>query len=124
MEGERSMAAKPRVGFVGAGLMGHGVARNIMEKGRYKLALLGHLNREPVDDLIGRGADEAADPKALAAVSDVVILCLPSSQEVETVVYGAHGLLGAMKSGATLIDTTTADPVVTRKIGGDLAERG
>jgi len=115
---------KPRVGFIGAGLMGHGVARNIMERGGYKLTVLGHRNREPVDDLVGRGADEAVDPQALAAASDVMILCLPSSAEVETIVYGARGLLGAMNRGAILIDTTTADPAVTRKIGSDLDGRG
>jgi 3-hydroxyisobutyrate dehydrogenase-like beta-hydroxyacid dehydrogenase len=118
------MTAKPRVGFIGVGLMGHGVARNILEKGGYRLTVLGHRNREPVDDLIRRGAEEAAHPQALAAASDVVILCLPSSAEVEAVVHGAHGLFGAMRHGTILIDTTTADPAVTRKMGGDFAERG
>jgi 3-hydroxyisobutyrate dehydrogenase-like beta-hydroxyacid dehydrogenase len=117
------MISKPRVGFIGVGLMGHGVARNIMEKGGYKLTILGHRNREPVDDLVKRGAKEAANPQALGAASDVLILCLPSSAEVETIVYGAHGLLDAMRSGAIVIDTTTADPVVTRKMGADFAER-
>jgi 3-hydroxyisobutyrate dehydrogenase-like beta-hydroxyacid dehydrogenase len=46
------MTAKPRVGFIGAGLMGHGVAKNIIEKGGYKLTVLAYRNREPVDDLI------------------------------------------------------------------------
>jgi 3-hydroxyisobutyrate dehydrogenase-like beta-hydroxyacid dehydrogenase len=118
------MIGRHRVGFIGVGLMGHGVAKNILEKGGYKLTVLGHRNRVPIDDLIGRGADEAADPQALAAVSDVVMLCLPSSAEVETVVYGAHGLFGAMRHGTIVIDTTTADPAVTRKIGTDFAEHG
>jgi 3-hydroxyisobutyrate dehydrogenase-like beta-hydroxyacid dehydrogenase len=118
------MTAKPRVGFIGAGLMGHGVAKNIIEKGGYKLTILGHRNREPVDDLLRRGAEEAAHPQALAAASDVVVLCLPSSAEVETVVYGERGILSAMARGAILIDTTTADPAVTRKVGADFAARG
>jgi 3-hydroxyisobutyrate dehydrogenase-like beta-hydroxyacid dehydrogenase len=118
------MTAKPRVGFIGVGLMGHGMARNIMEKGGYKLTILGHRNREPVDDIIKRGAEEAADPQSVAAASDVVILCLPSSAEAETIVYGERGLLGTIRSGAILIDTTTADPAVTRKMGADFAKRG
>src|SRR5438132_11939813 len=111
------MTAKPRVGFIGVGLMGHGVAKNIVEKGGYKLAILGHRNREPVDDLVRRGAEEATDPEALATMSDVVILCLPSSAEAEVIAYGAHGLLGTMRNGTILIDTTTAEPAVTRKMG-------
>jgi 3-hydroxyisobutyrate dehydrogenase-like beta-hydroxyacid dehydrogenase len=112
------------VGFIGLGLMGHGVAKNIMEKGGYKLTVLGHRNREPVDDLVRRGAIEAADSQTLAAASDIVILCLPSSGEVEAVVRGAHGLFDAMREGAVLIDTTTADPAMTRKMGADFAGRG
>jgi 3-hydroxyisobutyrate dehydrogenase-like beta-hydroxyacid dehydrogenase len=118
------MSAKPRIGFIGVGLMGHGVVKNLLEKGGFGLTILGHRNREPVDDLVKRGAAEAAHPQAVAEASDVVILCLPSSAEVEAIVYGANGLLDAMRPGMILIDTTTADPIVTRKIGADLAARG
>ncbi len=113
-----------RVGFIGVGLMGHGAARNILEHGGYPLTILGNRNREPVDDLVGRGAHEAENAAALAAVSDVVILCLPSSAEVEAVVYGAEGLFGSLARGSILIDATTSDPVVTRKIGADFETRG
>ena len=54
----------------------------------------------------------------------MVFLCLPSSVEVERTVYGENGLLGAMREGMTLVDSTTADPNSTRKIGADLAPRG
>src|SRR5262249_39107825 len=56
---------KPRVGFVGVGLMGHGAAKNILERGKYPLTILGHRNRTPVDDLVARGAKEASDAAAL-----------------------------------------------------------
>jgi 3-hydroxyisobutyrate dehydrogenase-like beta-hydroxyacid dehydrogenase len=117
------MASVQRVGFIGVGLMGHGAAANIMERGGFPLTVLGHRNRQPVEDLVGRGAVEATDPAAVAAASDVVILCLPSSAEVEATVYGAHGLLDALRPGMVLIDATTADPASTRKIGADLAAR-
>ncbi|MBA3519561.1 MAG: NAD(P)-dependent oxidoreductase [Rhizobiales bacterium] len=115
------MTAKSSVGFIGVGLMGHGAAKNILERGGYALTVLGHRNREPVDDLVGRGAVEAASPAELAARSDVVILCLPSSVEVEATVYGNAGLLGSLRERSVLIDATTNDPATTRRIGADLA---
>jgi 3-hydroxyisobutyrate dehydrogenase-like beta-hydroxyacid dehydrogenase len=117
------MASIHRVGFIGVGLMGHGAAKNIMERGGFPLTVLGHRNREPVEDLVRRGAREADTPAALAGDSDVVVLCLPSSAEVEAIAYG-RGLLEALRPGMVLIDATTADPAATRKLGGDLAARG
>ena len=118
------MSGKPRVGYIGVGLMGHGAARNILEKGGYPLTILAHRNRAPVEDLVRRGAREAATPAELAEASDVVFLCLPSAVEVEATVYGEGGLLQAMRPGAVLVDSTTSDPAVTRRIGADLAARG
>ena len=75
------MTEKPRVGFIGVGLMGHGAAKHILERGRYALTILGHRNREPVDDLVRRGASEAVNAAALVQATDVVLTCLPSSVE-------------------------------------------
>jgi 3-hydroxyisobutyrate dehydrogenase-like beta-hydroxyacid dehydrogenase len=113
-----------RIGFLGVGLMGHGAAKNILERGGYKLTILGHRNREPVDDLVARGAHEAADPAALAEASDVVITCVPSSVEVEAAFHGPRGLLAGARKGMIFIDATTADPVSTRKIGAELVAIG
>ncbi|MBN9009370.1 MAG: NAD(P)-dependent oxidoreductase, partial [Rhizobiales bacterium] len=118
------MEKKTRVGFIGVGLMGHGAAKHILETGGYPLTILGHRNREPVEDLVRRGASEAKDPAEVAAASDVVILCVPSSVEVEATFAGPRGLMGAVRPGMIFIDTTTADPAVTRKLGAELAERG
>jgi 3-hydroxyisobutyrate dehydrogenase-like beta-hydroxyacid dehydrogenase len=86
-----------RIGFIGAGLMGHGMARNIVEKG-FRLTVLAHRNRGPIEDLLGRGATEAKSPAALARASDVVLLCVPSSAEVELCVFAENGILaGAMR---------------------------
>jgi 3-hydroxyisobutyrate dehydrogenase-like beta-hydroxyacid dehydrogenase len=112
------------VGFIGVGLMGHGAASNILERGGYPLTILGNRNRQPIDDLVRRGAHEAAHPAAIAKASDVVCLCLPSYAEVQAVIYGDDGLLDSLKQGSVLIDTTTSDPEVTRKIGADLKLRG
>jgi 3-hydroxyisobutyrate dehydrogenase-like beta-hydroxyacid dehydrogenase len=113
-----------RIGFLGVGLMGHGAAKNIMERGGYRLTVLGHRNREPVDDLVARGAEEAADAASLAASSDVVITCVPSSVEVEEAFHGPCGLIAGATPGMIFVDATTADPAVTRRIGAELAAIG
>ena len=112
------------IGFIGAGLMGHGVAANLIVRGGHRLAVMGHRNRTPIDDLIARGAREATDPADAAAGAQVVFLCLPSSVEVEAMATGPRGLLGAMAPGTALIDMTTADPAVTRRLGAEFAARG
>jgi len=118
------MPAKPRIGFIGAGLMGHGVARNIIERGGYELTVLGHRQREPVDDLVRRGAREVRSVEELTAASDVVLACLPSPVEVEAVFLGAGGLAAHARPDMTFVDLTTSDPNVTRKVGAALAAQG
>jgi len=80
------MAEKQKVGFIGVGLMGHGMAKNILEKG-YPLWVMGHSNRAPVEDLVKRGAEEAKSPAAMARACDVVFLCVTGSQQVEALVF-------------------------------------
>lgn len=118
------MRDQPRVGYIGVGLMGHGAAKHILETGGYPLTIMGRRNRAPVEDLVRRGAEEAASPAVVAGSSDVVFLCLPSAVEVEATVYGEHGLLAGAHPGMILVDSTTSDPNVTRKVGADLAARG
>jgi 3-hydroxyisobutyrate dehydrogenase-like beta-hydroxyacid dehydrogenase len=113
----------PRIGYIGVGLMGHGAAKNILAKG-YPLTVLGHRRREPVDDLVQRGAHEAKTLAAVAQAADVVFMCLPSSVEVEQTVYGEQGLLAAARQGLIVVDSTTADPKSTQRIGADFAKAG
>ncbi|MFZ9487814.1 MAG: NAD(P)-dependent oxidoreductase, partial [Alphaproteobacteria bacterium] len=112
-------AAKRKVGYIGVGLMGHGAARNILEKG-HALAVLGNRNRAPVDDLVRRGAREAASPAELARDCDVVFMCLPSSVEVERTVLGPDGILSAARPGLVVVASTTADPASPRRLGAAL----
>jgi 3-hydroxyisobutyrate dehydrogenase-like beta-hydroxyacid dehydrogenase len=109
-----------RVGFMGPGLMGHGAAKHILLKG-YPLAVLGHRNRVPVDDLVARGAVEVADLPALAAASDVIVLFLPGVAEVEATVTA---LLPLVRPGMVVLDASTGLPETTRRLGALLAERG
>ena len=115
--------SKQRIGYIGVGLMGHGAAKNILQKG-YPLTIMGHRNRAPVDDLVALGAREAKTPADVARVSDVVFLCLPSTVEVEHAIYGESGVLEGAAKGLIVVDSTTADPRSTQRIGADLAKKG
>jgi len=117
------MSEQLRVGYVGVGLMGHGAAKNILAKG-WKLTILGHRNRQPVDDLVARGAAEAANAAALANACDVLFLCLPGVKEVEAILLGPDGCLVALRPGMVVVDKSTGDPAFTRRLGTILAERG
>ena len=112
-----------RVGYIGIGLMGHGAAKNILAKD-YPVTVLGNRNRAPVEDLLASGAQEARDPAELAARSDIVFTCLPSSVEVEAIVHGDGGLLEAFRPGMIHVDSTTADPASTRRLAAEYERRG
>lgn len=110
-----------RIGFVGVGLMGHGMAKNIVEKG-YGLTVLGHRNRAPVEDLVKRGAKEATSARELAEASDIVFICVTGSPQVEAVVRG--GLKDGLRKGSIVVDCSTADPVSTMALATELASFG
>jgi 3-hydroxyisobutyrate dehydrogenase-like beta-hydroxyacid dehydrogenase len=111
------------IGFVGVGLMGHGMAKNLMEKG-FALTILGHRNRQPVEDLVSRGAKEAKDVAGLAGGADVILLCVTGSPQVEDLVYRKGGILECSRSGQIVIDTSTSQPGSTLRIAEDLARKG
>jgi 3-hydroxyisobutyrate dehydrogenase-like beta-hydroxyacid dehydrogenase len=114
---------KERVGFIGVGLMGHGMAKNILDKG-HPLAVLAHRNRAPVEDLKKRGATEARSPKELAETCEVVILCVTGAPEVEAIVRGKDGLKAGAKQGLTIVDTSTSEPTLTIALAEELAPLG
>jgi 3-hydroxyisobutyrate dehydrogenase-like beta-hydroxyacid dehydrogenase len=112
-----------RVGLIGAGLMGHGIGKNIVTKG-HPLTVLAHRNRKPIDDLVAKGAKEAKSPRAIAEASDVVVICVTGSPEVEAVVFGEDGLLEGVHSATIVMDCSTAEPSSTRKVAAAIAEKG
>ena len=113
---------KERIGFIGVGLMGSGMAKNLVEKG-FSLTVLAHRKREAVDDLLGRGAKEAASPRAVAEASDAVVLCVTGSPQVEAIVLGPDGLASAGKP-LLVIDCSTSEPASTRKLAAELQPKG
>jgi 3-hydroxyisobutyrate dehydrogenase-like beta-hydroxyacid dehydrogenase len=111
------------VGLIGVGLMGHGIGKNVLEKG-FDLNVMAHRNRAPVDDLVSRGARESATAAEIATASDMVILCVTGSPQVEETVYGASGLLAGAKQGLIIADCSTSIPDSTIKIARDCAAKG
>lgn len=87
---------KPVIGFIGVGLMGAGMAKNILTKG-YPLMIMGHTNREPVERLKKLGATEATSPKELASKVDVLHLCVTGSPQVEAIMNGPDGIFASGK---------------------------
>src|SRR6185503_1418193 len=116
-------AAATRIGFVGLGLMGHGIAKNLIAKG-FPLTIRVHRNRKPAEDILAAGAREVKTNAELARASDVVILCVTGSPQIEEIIYGPDGILGAAREGLIVVDTSTAEPSSTAKIRGDLAPKG
>lgn len=111
------------IGFIGAsGLMGHGIAKNLLAKG-FAITLTVHHNRERVGDLLAAGAQEASSPAALGGC-DAVILCVTGTPQVEACLLGDNGLLARAKPGMVIIDTSTSEPESTQQLGAQCAARG
>ena len=114
---------KPTIGFVGVGLMGHGMAKNLVSKG-WPLVVLGHRKREPVEHLKSLGAREAATPRELAAQCEIVHLCVTGSPQVEATLRGPDGLLAGAAPGTVIIDCSTSNPVSTLALAEEAKARG
>lgn len=112
-----------KIGFIGLGYMGHGMAKNLIEKG-YPLWVKGNRNRIPVDSLVAKGGVELASAKEMAATCDVIHLCLSNSKQVEAVFHGPDGILAGARDGLIVIDTTTADPTSTAALAAELSNKG
>ena len=114
---------KSVIGFVGLGMMGHGMARNLLAKG-YGLRFMVHRDRSRLQDLLDAGAQEVTSRKALADGAEAVILCVTGSPQVESIVEGPSGLLEAAAPGLMVIDTSTAEPQSTARLRAAFEARG
>lgn len=112
---------KTAVGFIGLGLMGQGMAANILAKG-HPLVGMAHRNRAPLEALVAKGASEATSPREMAERCDVIVLCVTGSPEVLAVVEGEDGLASAGRP-LTIVDCSTSDPSVTTALAARLAQR-
>ncbi len=104
-----------KIGMVGIGLMGHGIASNVVKHG-YQLAVFDHPGNQPLDTLKAAGTQVYSSLKELAAASDAVILVLTGSAQVEGVLTGAGGLLEGLRPGTMIIDCSTSLPESTQRM--------
>ncbi len=111
---------KKRIGYIGLGLMGKPIARNIMRAG-FPLTVH-NRSQAPVEELVADGAQPADSPRAVAEVSDVVFTNLPDSPDVEQVVLGPNGVIEGCRPGMIFIDNSTIKPETARSIASKLAE--
>jgi 2-hydroxy-3-oxopropionate reductase len=111
-----------KVGFVGLGIMGKPMAKNLMEAG-YELVLY-NRTLEKAEELAEDGAEVAANPREVAENSDIVVTMLPDSPDVRNVVAGEDGVLEGIKEGVLLVDMSTISPVVTEELAAAVKEKG
>lgn len=110
------------IGFIGLGIMGRPMARNLIKAG-YSLVVHSR-SRGPVDEIVKAGATAAGSPREVAAQCDVLITMLPNSPDVEQVALGPGGIIEGARRGLVLADMSTISPIVSQKIGKALEPRG
>jgi len=111
-----------KIGFIGLGIMGKPMSRNLMKAG-HELVVY-DVRPEPIEELATEGAARGLSPKDVASRSEIVITMLPDGPEVEEVILGPGGVLEAARPGLTVVDMSSISPVVARKVGEQCARWG
>jgi len=114
---------KARIGFIGLGLMGGAMVGRLQDLG-YALTVLGNKDRRQLDSAISRGAQEASTAKAVAEASDIVMLCMGTSDHVESRMRGADGVIAGLRPGAVVVDFGTSLPGSSRALALEVAKAG
>lgn len=112
-----------QVGLIGVGLMGHGIARNILKAG-FSLHFLEHAGNQPVDDLVAAGAVPCAQIQQVAHSANVLILCVTGAEQVQAILTGTEGALAALRPGCTVVDCSTSVPAVSKAMAELVAQVG
>ncbi|HXF62221.1 MAG TPA: NAD(P)-dependent oxidoreductase [Caldilineaceae bacterium] len=111
-----------RVGFIGLGIMGRGMARNLLKAG-FPLRVW-NRTASRMQPLVDEGAEAGESPADVAAHSDIIITCVSDTPDVEAVILGENGVIHGAKPGSLVIDCSTISPKVTKEIAAKLAEKG
>jgi len=114
---------KPNIGFIGLGLMGAAMVGRLQSLG-YSLNVLGNVSRPRVDAAVANGATEGASARAVAEASDIVMLCMGTSDSVEGRMRGADGVIAGLRPGVIVIDFGTSLPGSTKELGAEVAAKG
>ena len=110
------------VGFIGLGIMGSGMAANLLAKGHD--IVVWNRTAARMDPLVDLGASAASSPADVAAGSDVVLICVSDTPDVEAVVEGPGGLLEGLRAGSLVVDHSTISPAATVRLAAVVAEQG
>jgi len=110
------------VGFIGIGIMGKPMSRNLL-KGGFALTVA-DVNEAAVNELVREGAKGAASPMEVARESDVIITMLPNNEIVRNVILGENGIVHGAKPGTIVVDMSSVSPIVSREVAAALQERG
>jgi 3-hydroxyisobutyrate dehydrogenase len=113
---------KPRIGFIGLGIMGRPMSANLLKAG-YALTVW-NRSLPGIEEVVGHGAQAGQSPADVAARSEVIITMVTDSPDVQRVVLGPDGVIEGAEAGSVVIDMTTMSPSVTREIAERLAEKG
>lgn len=115
--------SKPTIGFIGLGLMGGAMVGRLQDTG-YSVTVLGNRDRTYLDAAIARGAVEAPNAKAVAQASDIVMLCMGTSDQVEARMRGDDGVIAGLRTGTTVVDFGTSLPGSSRTLAQEVASAG
>lgn len=117
------MTNKPTIGFIGLGLMGSAMVNRLIDCG-YAVTVIANRSRANVDKAVARGATEVTSARAVAKASDIIMLCMDTSANVEARMFGEDGVIAGLREGAVAIDFGTSLPGSTRGIGEAVATKG
>ncbi|MGJ8605749.1 MAG: NAD(P)-dependent oxidoreductase [Marivita sp.] len=112
-----------KIGFIGLGLMGRAMVE-CLQKAEYDVVVLGNRDRTGIEAALARGATEATSARDLTKMTDIVMLCVGTSDHVEANVYGDNGILAGVSAGQVVIDFGTSLPASTLKIGAEMEAKG
>jgi 3-hydroxyisobutyrate dehydrogenase-like beta-hydroxyacid dehydrogenase len=117
------MASFSRIGFIGLGVMGEPICRNLVRKAGVPVTAF-DMQTEPLNRLAAEGAQRAASMAELVASVDIVFLCLPSGEIVHQIAHQPEGLLASMRDGQVLVDLSTSSVDTTRALAEAFAQQG
>ncbi|RXJ87837.1 2-hydroxy-3-oxopropionate reductase [Arcobacter sp. CECT 8985] len=110
-----------KVGFIGLGIMGKPMAKNLL-KANYDIVVT-NRSKSSVDELVKAGAKAANNAKEVASACDVIITMLPNSPQVKEVVLGENGIINTVKAGTTVIDMSSIAPLASQEISKELEKK-
>ncbi|MCO6449176.1 MAG: NAD(P)-dependent oxidoreductase [Caldilineales bacterium] len=111
-----------RIGFIGLGIMGQGMARNLLKAG-YELTVW-NRSASRMNPIVAEGAGGGDSPADVAARSDIIVVCVSDTPDVEAVTLGPNGVIEGARPGSLVIDCSTISPAATRTIADKLGEKG